>query len=275
MSKQTGNLPIILPLQIPVSQVQHHVNKQLGDHLLLLNACERSVQQVSTLPSKAQVRPTEFHASHEGAMEDVSEPPSVVQLRKQKEIDETRIEVRNIRDVLVSLERRIDILETTSQNGIFIWKVDKVYQRKDEAEKGDVVSLYSPPFATSQHGYRMCMRVYLNGDGAGKGEYISLFLVLMQSDHDELLQWPFMCKVSLYLLPQEPTESARMIKQSFMPNKDSASFKKPTSSFNLASGFPKFAHKRTLNDATFVKNGTMFFKCRVDTTNAKGPDVTH
>ena len=271
--------PIFLPMQIPLSQIEEHIRKEIVKHILLLNVHEQSVKQVSTLPTKRQVHASEsFWVGHEGAAEDdVSAPVGMVQYRKQmQEMDTTRTEVRNIRDELNSLERRINILEVTSQNGIFIWKVDSVHKRTEEAEKGDVVSLYSPPFSTSQHGYRMCMRVYLNGDGAGKGEYISLFLVLMQSDHDELLQWPFMCKVSLYLLPQESPDSVKVIKQSFMPNKDSASFKKPTSSFNLASGFPKFAHKRTLNDPTFIKNGTMFFKCRVDIANIKaGPDMVH
>lgn len=265
-------------MQIPISQIQDHVDKEVGKHLLLLNASEQSVQQLHNLASNVEVHSSESQVGHNDTVEDeVSGSSSMVQHRRQmQEIDTTRTEVRSIRVALASIERRIDILETTSQNGIFIWKIDRVYQRKEEAERGDVVSLYSPPFSTSQHGYRMCMRVYLNGDGAGKGEYVSLFLVLMQSDHDELLQWPFMCKVSLYLLPQESPDSAKVIKQSFMPNKDSASFKMPTSSFNLASGFPKFAHKRTLNDPIYIKNGTLFFKCRVDTANIRaGPDIAH
>ena len=268
----------ILSVQMSVSEVEQHLMKDSWKHMALLNAHESSVQQVHVLPSKKQPDASAFWVSHD---EDDADTAPGSQRKQLQETDasvrETRIEVRGIQKRLESLEKRIDILEVTSHTGVFIWKIDKVHQRTEEAERGEVVSLYSPPFSTSQHGYRMCMRVYLNGDGAGKGEYISLFLVLMQSDHDELLQWPFMCKVSLYLLPQEsPESSVKLIRQSFMPNKDSASFKKPTSSFNLASGFPKFAHKRTLHDKSYTKNESIFFKCRVDIASIKtGPDSHH
>ena len=39
------------------------------------------------------------------------------------------------------------------------------------------VSLYSPPFYTSRHGYKACARIYPNGDGSGKNHYLSLFLL--------------------------------------------------------------------------------------------------
>ena len=45
---------------------------------------------------------------------------------------------------------------------------------------GTTLSLYSQPFYTSRYGYKLCARVYLNGDGAGRGSYVSLFFVVMQ-----------------------------------------------------------------------------------------------
>lgn len=43
----------------------------------------------------------------------------------------------------------------------------------------------------------MCLRLYLAGDGAGKGSHLSLFLVLMRGDYDAILDWPFTRKVLL------------------------------------------------------------------------------
>lgn len=58
---------------------------------------------------------------------------------------------------------------------------------------------YSPPnpaaFYTSRYGYKMCLRVYLNGDGTGRGTHLSLFFVVMKGPHDALLRWPFNQKV--------------------------------------------------------------------------------
>lgn len=41
----------------------------------------------------------------------------------------------------------------------------------------------------------MCLRVYLNGDGTGRGTHLSLFFVVMKGPHDALLRWPFNQKV--------------------------------------------------------------------------------
>ena len=46
---------------------------------------------------------------------------------------------------------------------------------------GGNVSLYSQPFFSGRYGYQMCARIYLNGDGAGKGTHVSLFFVIMQA----------------------------------------------------------------------------------------------
>ena len=57
------------------------------------------------------------------------------------------------------------------------------------------MSLYSQPFYTDRYGCKMCGRVYLNGDGMGKGTHLSLFFVLMRGEYDALLEWPFRQKV--------------------------------------------------------------------------------
>ena len=49
----------------------------------------------------------------------------------------------------------------------------------------------------------MCARIYLNGDGMGKGTHISLFFVIMRGEYDALLRWPFRQKVTFMLLDQE------------------------------------------------------------------------
>ena len=45
-------------------------------------------------------------------------------------------------------------------------------------------------------GYKMCARIYLNGDGMGKGTHVSLFFVIMRGQYDALLKWPFRQKVN-------------------------------------------------------------------------------
>lgn len=56
---------------------------------------------------------------------------------------------------------------------------------------------FATAFYTSKYGYKMCLRVYLNGDGTGRGTHLSLFFVVMKGPNDALLRWPFNQKVGL------------------------------------------------------------------------------
>lgn len=47
----------------------------------------------------------------------------------------------------------------------------------------------------------MCLRIYLNGDGTGRGTHLSLFFVVMRGPHDALLRWPFNQKVGADPVP--------------------------------------------------------------------------
>ncbi len=44
--------------------------------------------------------------------------------------------------------------------------------------KSDKDQFYSPPFYTSYTGYKMCLRVDVNGNGAGKGTHVSVYAYL-------------------------------------------------------------------------------------------------
>ena len=157
---------------------------------------------------------------------------------------------------------RQDILDVKTTNGILIWKIPDIRRRFRDAVDGRTISLYSPPFYTSPHGYRMCIRTYLNGDGIGKGTHISLFFVLMHSEQDNLLPWPFKQSVRFTLINQK--NPAASITEAFIPDTKSASFQKPENDMNVASGFPKFARQSVLQDENFTLGNMIFIKCRVD-----------
>ena len=52
----------------------------------------------------------------------------------------------------------------------------------------------------------MCARIYLKGDGMGKGTHRSLFFVIMRGEYDAILPWPFRQKVTFMLLDQDNSE---------------------------------------------------------------------
>ena len=163
---------------------------------------------------------------------------------------------------LDDIRLRQDIMDVKTTNGVFVWKIPDVLRRYREAVERRTISLYSPPFYTSPHGYKLCIRIYLNGDGIGKSTHISLFFFLMRSEHDNLLSWPFKQAIRFTLLHQK--KPSLNISEAFLPDSTSVSYKKPTSDMNVASGFPKFARQSVLEDEGFTQDNMIFVKCQVD-----------
>ena len=71
----------------------------------------------------------------------------------------------------------------------------------NECKKNDTI-WYSRPFYTVMGGYKMCLSVYANGDGAGKGTHVSVFTRLMHGEFDSHLRWPFRGTVTVQLVNQ-------------------------------------------------------------------------
>ena len=61
---------------------------------------------------------------------------------------------------------------------------------------------HSPGFYTHPCGYKMCLIVYANGDGADKGTHVSVYLHLMKGENDDTLTWPIRYKCTITLLNQ-------------------------------------------------------------------------
>ncbi|XP_060083710.1 TNF receptor-associated factor 3-like [Ylistrum balloti] len=170
---------------------------------------------------------------------------------------------------LTELDLRLQIQETTSFNGVLLWKIRDYTRRKQEAKNGRTLSLFSQPFYTSQFGYKMCARVYLNGDGMGKGTHMSLFFVVMRGDFDNLLPWPFQQKVTMVLMDQDT--GTNRLSDTFRPDENSNSFRKPQTEMNIASGCPVFVSHTMLETKTYLQEDTIFIKIEVDTNGINPP----
>ena len=178
--------------------------------------------------------------------------------------------VAELEDLVAMLKVRVAELElqlqaslATTHNGVFLWRIPNVTQRRSDAKAKRISSIYSPPFYTSRFGYKLCVRAYLNGDGVGNETHLS-----MRGEYDALLPWPFRHKVSLVLLDQG---HHKHIVQTFKPTPDLPSFMRPQSEMNVASGCPQFAPLQVLNDPRYVKDDVMFIKCIVDVSSVFVP----
>ncbi|KAK3731279.1 hypothetical protein RRG08_025821 [Elysia crispata] len=165
---------------------------------------------------------------------------------------------------------------TQTTEGVFIWKISD-YKAKyiDAMYKSGASSkeLVSPPFYTSRFGYKACLSVFLNGNGAGEGRYISLYIKLLPGDYDNILTWPFSLPVSFTLFDQSPDPGNRAsLTESFLPQPGWKHFQKPAKAVeSLGFGYPKFVSHDILKTRDYVRDDSLLIKVSVDNSNMPKP----
>ncbi|XP_061529072.1 TNF receptor-associated factor 2-like isoform X3 [Phycodurus eques] len=195
---------------------------------------------------------------------------------RQHRLDQDKIEILNnkvrqlertvsLRDLsIVEMEGKMREMSAATYDGIFVWKISDFTKKRQDAVAGRAPAMFSPAFYTSKYGYKMCLRIYLNGDGTGRGTHLSLFFVVMRGHSDALLKWPFNQKVTLMLLDQNNREH---IIDAFRPDISSSSFQRPVSDMNIASGCPLFCPLSKLDSKnSYIRDDTIFIKAIVDLT---------
>ena len=237
---------------VPNNEITRRVNNlenKTADHEVLLVESNRSIEQANR--DVGNVR---------RLVETVQE--TVRRVERRIESIEHTLALRNV--TLADLEEYIRQQEFSSYDGQLLWKITEFARRRNEAVSGQQVSFYSPCFYTSRYGYKMCARIYLNGDGMGRGTHISVFFVVMRGQYDAILRWPFRQKVTFMLLDQDNVEH---VIDAFRPDPNSSSFQRPRRETNIASGCPMFCSLTELNNHAYVRDDTMFLKIIVDTTD--------
>ncbi|CAF4143157.1 unnamed protein product [Adineta steineri] len=149
--------------------------------------------------------------------------------------------IQNHQQILICLIRNLQIRyndfvdwSITSLNGTCIWKVSGIDDTTNDPRK----SIYSSPFYSFSNGYKMCLRLFLNGDVKARDTHMSLYLVLMRDRiNDVNLQWPFKFKVKFTLINHLLSNNNQSV--SFWPDITSNCFQYPTSDINIPYGKSK------------------------------------
>ena len=170
-------------------------------------------------------------------------------------------------DKIYDMESRLTTVERSTFNGSFTWPIPEVSKRREEARTGKCISIDSPPFHSKPNGcgYKMCLRLYMHGDGIGKGTHMSLFFVIMKGEFDNILQWPFTHKVTFKLINQ--CGGGCDVVESIHPDLFSSSFQQPKSDMNVTIGCPRFVSIKELLQEGFIVDDTIFIKAEVDTSD--------
>ena len=159
---------------------------------------------------------------------------------------------------------QVRMLEATSYDGVYLWKIDHFSRRFQEAVSGQTPSIYSPPFYFGRFGYKVSARLYPNGDGMGKGSHMSIFFVIMRGEYNALLPWPFSQKVFFKLIDQDRVQDAC---DWFRSAANNSRLKRPKSDMNIASGCPTFISHAGRREGGYIREDTMYVRVAVDMNN--------
>ena len=109
--------------------------------------------------------------------------------------DSLRLRVKQVAVYFAPLTLKIPFWQDPSNDSVCECTLTEFTKRKQSNN-----TFYSSPFHTYQHGYKICLTVYANGSSKGKGTHISVYVLLLASDNDDQLQWPFVGVVNVMLL---------------------------------------------------------------------------
>jgi len=103
-------------------------------------------------------------------------------------VAQSRKSLQDRDEKIQELEKTVYELRSVSHDGIFVWRICNFRRMLSAIRAGQSPpSFYSQPFFTHQFGYKLCGRIYLNGDGTGRGSHVSLFIVVMQVNYRSLI----------------------------------------------------------------------------------------
>ena len=164
-----------------------------------------------------------------------------------------------------TLQKHEDVIsnfEGRNCNGVYIWKIRDFLKLRKEAIAGQTTVLHSPGFYTSFHGYKLCVRINLNGVDSGVGTHISIFIHFMRGEFDDILEWPFRGKIILSVMDQG--EHKQHITEVLESKATLAAFQRPQSNRNHKGfGYIEFAPIGLIEQPFYLLNDTLIVKAEV------------
>ena len=150
-------------------------------------------------------------------------------------------------------------------NGSYIWRIENYRQCRQDAINGVMTAIHSPAFYTSLYGYKLCMRINLNGVDSGVGKHVALFVHMMQGDYDTILEWPFTGRIALSILDQsDASEFRHHISETLVAKPNLLAFQRPTTPRNYKGyGYVEFAPIEQIREGQYVKNNTMLVRIQI------------
>ena len=103
---------------------------------------------------------------------------------------------------------------------------------------------------------------------SARGKFLSIFICICRGEHDALLTWPFVHRISFSLVDQcQDPKARRNVSYTIKPNiiKDNKAFLgRPVGERNASFGAQKFVELEVLKTMDYVRDDCVFIKCEID-----------
>ena len=125
-------------------------------------------------------------------------------LKMSKEAQHKDEQIKELREELQSKEKQISQIQQDMDSLVRLTPIVpiEVTMENYKVLKAHDAEWNSPPFYTSQRGYKLCLRVLPNGFLEWQKSHMSVFVCVMKGEFDDELKWPFVAKVVVQLLNQ-------------------------------------------------------------------------
>ncbi|PAA72545.1 hypothetical protein BOX15_Mlig005413g2 [Macrostomum lignano] len=167
-------------------------------------------------------------------------------------------EVSRLIEQMRAIELRFETLEQTSFDGCLTWKVLGFAARRREAKSGSPVSLFSPPFMSKRYGYMFRVRLFLNGQEGAEGSHVTIQLVLIQSEYEDVQDWPLVADVTFRLLHPRTRSDDVVAKATLSAQKPPAA-----SDLSINASVTRFVRIDILEEK-FVRNDSIYIETEVE-----------
>ena len=212
-----------------------------------------------------------------------------VQLNEQRvqldetlvQLDETRVQLDETRVQLVETQAKLSCLTVEdAEDGrkkCFIWKIKPFSECLRQAKEGVKEMIESDPFYTGRYGYKLKVFAYpyYTGYFLPHAPQLSIGIVLMEGEYDNLLTWPFSKKITFTVIDQNKDLEERHPHTGYLsPSKhrtlgsfflhDLFSERPGEKVMTVEGEIPCFISQETLQTRPFIVNDTLFIQVDIE-----------
>ena len=93
---------------------------------------------------------------------------------------------------------------------VYTWKITGFNKILKQAKREEKTTIESFPFSLGgDYGYCFKLYLYPNGIGSGYNTYLSIEIVMLKSEYDAILSWPFDRELTIKLIDQQENQYER------------------------------------------------------------------